>query len=644
MKRTDQSNFLSLFFLLVFLFGFSVYSQPTEKATYDLVILGGTPGGIMAAIAANRDGFKSLIIERNGHIGGLPANGLGATDIKTEAAVGGLFKEFIGRVEGHYISKYGKNSSQHKISKGGYRFEPSVAESVLTEMLKEHELIDVWKNYQFDVNTNNISIENRKIQSIIVFNRITGESKEVSGKIFIDATYEGDLIAAAGVEYVLGRESRNKYNERYAGKIYKYWGGPVGKGSTFEADDAIQAYNYRLCLTKDPENRIEIEKPEEYNREDYVSLIDDVLTGRNTSKLFQNYKKKNPDYSNKTTASVVADKPKIPGNPDGIQKVVNLVDLPNSKTDANNQHLAFISTDLPEENWPWPEADWEWRDNFAKRLKNYTLGLLWFAQNDEELPEWFRQECIGWGLAADEYVDNENFPRQVYVREGRRMKGQYFYTGKDVKPTGKNRRPPVHEESISAGHYSIDSHGVRKREPNRVHLDGFLSDHTEPFTIPYGVMVPKEVDNLLAPVPVSGSHLGFSTLRMEPTWMALGHAAGIAAATAIETSENVSDINIERLQLKLLRQGAVLMYFEDIDREHPAFFGFQLLGLKGIYDGWYAKPDKKVSRHKLREAIDKLGLKIENFKKNDLSRSEFAQIVFNEYFSKQLEKYQLGTD
>ena len=569
---------------------------------------------------------------------------MGATDLKTNAAVGGLFREFIDRIEKHYISEYGKNSTQHKTSHGGYRFEPSVAEKVLQQMLNEHELIEVWNNHQFDVASENISIENRKIKSITVKNRLKGNRKEISGQVFIDATYEGDLIAAAGVNYVIGRESKDEYNESYAGKVYKYWGGPVGKGTTYEGDNAIQAYNYRLCLTEDPGNKVAIKKPENYNREEYVSLIQDVITGRHTGYKFQKYRKNYSNSIGKSSLSENSSRPKVPGNPEGIRKVVNMVSLPNSKTDANNQHLSFISTDLPEENWPWPEADWEWRDNFAMRLRNYTLGLLWFAQNDKELPDWFKQECRAWGLAADEYQDNDNFPRQVYVREGRRMEGQYFYTANDARPVKKNQRPPIHEESISAGHYSIDSHGVRKREENRVHLDGFISQGTEPFTIPYGVMVPKEIDNLLAPVPVSGSHLGFSTLRMEPTWMAMGHAAGIAAATAIETSEDISKISVERLQIKLLRQGAVLLYFKDLDRTHPAFFGFQLLGLKGVFKGWYAKPNKKISRYKLNSSIEKLGLDKKNYESRELTRSEFAQIAFKEYFDRYLEIDHLGTD
>lgn len=221
---------------------------------------------------------------------------------------------------------------------------------------------------------------------------------------------------------------------------------------------------------------------------------------------------------------------KLPGDKWGIAKITNIVHVPNMKTDANNQHGVFVSTDLPEENWPWPTSSWEWRDKFAQRLREYTEGLFWFAQNDPELPAHFRKAAKEWGLSKDEYADNGHFPRQVYVREGRRFEGAYFFTANDAIPVTIGSRPPIHQSSITASHYALDSHAVRKREEGRVHLDGFLSYPSAVYTVPYGVMVPKEVGNLLLPVPVSGSHIGFSTLRMEPCWMAMGQAAGIASA------------------------------------------------------------------------------------------------------------------
>ena len=291
-------------------------------------------------------------------------------------------------------------------------------------------------------------------------------------------------------------------------------GGLPAEGSTGMPDNAVQAYNYRLCLTCDPEKRIPFPKPEKYDRDEYASLADDVWSGRNTQRAMVNV---TDEMMQKNREHIAAgNKTSIPGDNWGIWKISSLVTLPNSKADANNQHAAFISTDLPEENWPWPTSSWEWRDKFAERLKNYTLGLLWFAQNDPSLPEHFRLAVGQWGLANDEYTDNGNFPRQVYVREGRRFEGVYFFTAKDALPVSPGMRPPLHRTSVTASHYALDSHAARKREPGRAHLDGFISYPTAVYTVPAGVMLSHRIDNLLLPVPVSGSHIGFSTLRMEP--------------------------------------------------------------------------------------------------------------------------------
>ena len=281
-----------------------------------------------------------------------------------------------------------------------------------------------------------------------------------------------------------------------------------------------------------------------------------------------------------------------PGDVWGMAKVTSMTRLPNAKMDANNQHLALISTDLPEENWPWPTADWGWRDRFAQRLREYTLGLLWFAQHDKALPAHFREACLQWGLAADEYRDNGGFPRQVYVREGRRLEGCYFFTANDALPEAAGKRPPLHASSITASHYALDSHAVRKRETGRIHLDGFFSHPTAVYTVPYGVMVPRKVENLLFPAAVSGSHVGFSTLRMEPCWMALGEAAGTAAALAIDGRTDVRGIAVDSLQERLLRHGAMLVYLRDLKSDDPDYAHVQRLALQGFFPEWEAGPDR----------------------------------------------------
>lgn len=564
-----------------------LYATTLCAKNYDIVVVGGTPGGIMTAVAAAREGKSVAILERTSHIGGLPANGLGATDIATRNATTGLFREFTKRVNKYYIDQYGENSPQAKDCSDGFHFEPSVAERVFAEMLEEHnDRIDVLTGRQFDAEPCNLVMSDESIQTIYILNRINGEREKYSARIFVDATYEGDLGAAAGVPFRVGREGKNEFGEPGAGRAYEYWKSLPSEGSTGEADNAVQAYNYRLCLTNVPENRISIARPEVYDRNEYVSLVEDVWTGRNTLKSMINVTDSMLEANRRHIAS--GNPTMLPGDSWGIRKISSMVTLPNGKADANNQHAAFISTDLPEENWPWPTSSWEWRDKFAERLRNYTLGLLWFVQNDSELPEHFREAAKEWGLAKDEYADNDNFPRQVYVREGRRFEGMYFFTAKDALPVSEGERPPIHPTSITASHYALDSHAARKRETGRAHLDGFISYPTMPYTVPYGVIVPKTIKNLLLPVPVSGSHIGFSTIRMEPCWMALGQAAGTAASLAIDSRRSVQNINIQELQTRLIAQKATLVYFRDITPDDPRFPEAQRMALSGEKTGWNA--------------------------------------------------------
>lgn len=526
----------------------------------------------MAGIAAARRGHSVILLERTAHIGGLPANGLGATDISTRALAAGLFREFTGRVRDHYVRVYGADSEQVRVCSDGFHFEPSVGEKVLRELLAEHPSIDVRTHRQFDADSDNVEREGRRIRAVRVTDRRRGSIETYTAEAFLDATYEGDLAAAAGVPFSTRREGREDFREPMAGRVYQKWGdSAVGEGSTFAGDDTIQAYNYRLCLTAVPENRVPIEKPPGYRREEYVSLIDDLRLDR------------------------------MPGvhvrerEWDGIGRITNIVWLPNGKTDANNQHLAFISTDLPEENYAWPTADWAWRDRFAERLRNYTLGLFWFIQNDPDVPEPFRENARKYGLAADEYTDNGHFPRQVYVREGRRIVGEHLFLAHDALPAEPGGRPVIHPDTVATSHYPVDSHAVRKREPGRVHLDGFVSLHTQPYTVPYGVMVPKTLDNLWIPVAVSASHMGFGTLRMEPCWMALGEAAGVAAALAVKSGSPARLVPIDLLQRDLVEGGAMVVYFRDVSPDDPDFAAVQWLAVRGAFDGWDARLDEEIS-------------------------------------------------
>lgn len=537
---------------------------------YDVVIVGSTPGGIMAGIAVAQSKRRVVILERSLHIGGLPANGLGATDIATRGATEGLFTEFTRRIKQYYVDTYGENSPQVKDCSDGYHFEPSVAEQILLDMVGEHsDYLTILYQRQFDAEPSNAIKEGTALKQIKIKNRETNEIEIFSAQVFVDATYEGDVAAAAGAPYMLGREGKEEYDEPCAGKLYKRWRADEDPYySTGQGDNAIQSYNYRLTLTTDKSNMTTISKPETYNRTEYVSLIEDVLTGRNAG-------------------------PPDPMEFDGIGRITNMVNVPNHKVDANNQHAAFISTDLPEENWAWPTASWDWRDNFAKRLRDYILGLFYFAQNDKDLPQDFREKCNRWGLASNEYVDNDNFPRQVYVREGRRIRGEYLFTAHDSRSKRGSRD---HMTSITASHYNLDSHAVLKREPNRPHLDGFFGIWSKPYNVPYGVMVPLKVDNLLTPVPASATHIGFSTLRMEPCWMALGQAAGTAICVALDTGTSVRNVDILEVQRRLVDDGAVLTYYEDVTPSHAQYKALQFFALRGFLgDSYVANLSEQVS-------------------------------------------------
>ena len=544
----------------------------TDSSIYefDAVIVGGTPAGIMTGIAVARAGRSAVILERTAHVGGLPANGLGATDIHTKGATGGLFLDFVGRIKQHYSDNYGVDSQQVIDCAEGYRFEPRIAEMILLEMIAEQsENLEVRKMRQFDHEPSNAIKDGAVLTGIKIKNRDTGETEVYSARVFVDATYEGDLAAAAGAPYMLGREGTNEYGEPCAGKYYQRWTEPPDEYySTGQGDNAIQSYNYRLALTYNKSNMTQIEKPATYNRDEFIDLIDDVRLGRFAG-------------------------PPTPMEFDGIGLITNMATVPNQKVDGNNQHAAFLSTDLAEENWPYPTASWEWRDRFAQRLRDYILGLFYFAQNDPGLPADFRERCNRWGLASDEFTDTDNFPRQIYVREGRRIRGEYLFTAHDAL---SKRHTRDHMTSITASHYSLDSHACLKREEGRPHLDGFFAYRTTPYSVPYGVIVPLEVENLLIPAPASGTHIGFSTLRMEPCWMALGEAAGEAINVSLDAGTSVREANVIEIQRRLLAAGAVLTYYEDVAPGDAHYGALQYFALRGFLgDSYQANLKEKVS-------------------------------------------------
>ena len=428
-----------------------------------------------------------------------------------------------------------------------------MAEQRSVSVLKYHVLEEVIRNGE-------------QVTALRVKDRASGETRELRGKVFADATYEGDLAAYAGVPYRLGREGRADHNELHAGVVYQ---DPRTRtflaGTTGQRDDRLQAYTYRLCLTDDPKNRAYVEEPPPgYDRNLYAGYFDDIERG-----LLDNGRHANT-----------------------IVRAFSIAPIPNRKFDANMYPRA-ISYPFVEVNYGYPEADWAKREQISERIRNITLGLFYFMQNDPQVPEEHRKIALQYGLPKDEFHDSNHFPWQLYVREARRIVGEYTLTEHDLTLAPEADRPPIHADSVTAGEYPFDSMPVRKKaDEDKTILEGYLlvmRNITRPYQIPYRIIVPKKVEGLLVPVAASATHIGFSSIRLEPTWMALGQAAGTAAHLAIQRGEWLRDLRPERIQRLLLEQDQVLTYFNDLDRSDPAHAALQYFGTKGFFPDYYAR-------------------------------------------------------
>jgi len=506
----------------------------------DVVVCGGTPGGIAAAIAAAQQGRTVTLIEYHDHIGGMITSGLGKSDVENRAMIGGLFVEFTQRVKRHYVERHGAGSENVRLCHDGYYSEPSVAEAVLEAMLREQSKITVLKGWRLK----SAGVEAGALKSIVIVNRKSGGTRRLDARVFIDATYEGDLYAAAGAEFRVGRESREEFGEPHAGVVYfDYQTHEFLPGTTGAADDRLPAYTYRLCLTKDPANAHRMtEPPPGYDRTNYLGYFDDLKAGRLAGpKVLKPGRGYNPAHF------------------DTLVRALSVTDIPNHKTDVNinPRPLGFP---FGEENRGYIEGDDATRQRICERHRGLVLGLLWFLQNDPEVPEAHRKLANELHLPKDEFTDNAHFPWQLYVREGRRLIGEYTLTQHDI--TGKGQAATHQPDCIAVGEFPIDSFPVRKRQPgDTLVLEGYLGmlDYiTRPYHIPYRIMVPKKIDGLIVPVAASTTHVAFSSIRMEPTWMCLGQAAGVAAHLAIKHSVDLRKVPMSELQSALEAQGQVI--------------------------------------------------------------------------------------
>ena len=534
----------------------------------DVLVVGATPCGISAAIAAARCGSDVVLADVNDWMGGMMTNGLGRTDIGPRHTIAGIFREFIDQSYAHYVDTYGADSPQVKACSSGYYFEPHVSEGIFNRMVKAEKKIKLKYHYRPD----SVFMYKDRLYGVTFLDTDHNNKRvQVRAGVVIDATYEGDIAAMAGVPYRIGRESKEEFGEPYAGVLYMdHYGRMVLPGTTGEADKRVQAYNFRLTLTRNPENKVLPDKPKHYNRTEYLQVLESIEKGRIKT----------------------------------VQDVLNIEPIPNGKSDTNNMPKSLISTDLPEENYAYPEASYEMREKIIQRHKEYILGLVYFLQNDPEMPEALKAECRDWGFAKDEYPDNGNFPRQIYVREARRIWGLYNFTAHDAMLSPGMLRTPVHYDSIACGGYAMDSHATQKREKGRdVNLEGFfyLGGMTQPYQIPYRVMVPQRIDSLLVPGAASGTHIGFGTLRMEPVWIALGQAAGTAAHLARRLHCEPREVATSRLQTWLLANNQIITAFSDAQAPSDSLTkeqwqAMQFWGTRGFFDSYNAQPGEPITR------------------------------------------------
>ncbi|MDI9602726.1 MAG: FAD-dependent oxidoreductase [Acidobacteriota bacterium] len=524
--------------LALALLGAGAWAAPAGDL--DLCVYGGNSAGVAAAVQMARMGGSVLVLEPGRHLGGLTAGGLGATDIGNSAVIGGISREFYDAVIEHYRSTYGEDSPQLEACFGGFRFEPHVAEAIYEAMLAK-EGIPVWREAR---------LASARVRDGRIVEIVLEDGSRVRARVFIDATYEGDLMAAAGVSFTVGREPIHQYGEQYNGiqtgqsthqftiptSAYRYrdvpesgllWGiSSEGPGELGEGDNKLQAYNLRMCLTSDPDNLVPYEAPPGYDRSRYLLLARWLhLRG--------------------------------PEREEWRQMPYHSIPMPNGKTDTNNN--GPFSTDFIGSNYEWPEASYAERQAIYERHLHYQQGLMYFLANDPAVPLALRREAARWGLAADEFTDSGHWSHQIYVREGRRMIADYVMTDHDCLGT------VAVDDPVGMGAYNMDSHNVQRYVDDRglVKNEGDVQVRLPgPYPISYRSIRPKESEctNLLVPVAVSASHIAYGSIRMEPVFMILGQSAATAAYMAIEGGVPVQRVDYDALRARLDADGQVLSY------------------------------------------------------------------------------------
>lgn len=487
----------------------------------DVFVYGSTPGGVAAAIEAARGGCRVVLACPQGHPGGMAASGLSTTDAVRREIFGGLVVEFIRGVRDEYRRTLGENSPEWRLIHDGWYYEPSVAERVFDAMLaREAERLQFWRRHHLLA----AALDGDRVTHVEL-ETPAGERVRIEAKTFIDGTYEGDLAAAAKVPYRVGREGRDEYGESLAGIHYMNWktGEQIVTPDTGEPSLAIQAFCARSIFTTDPEKRIPFEKPAAYEQHlpDLLPLLDDFASGR-------------------------------------VRSIRLGAPLPGKKFQANGNIEALTSLNCPGVSWSWPEAERRHRERLARFHVDHAASYVWFLQNEPRVPEHVRDEWKQAGLHRDEFPDNGHWPWQIYVRQGRRIEGRARVTQHNFTVDAKTGRTPQVEHAIAIGEHSFDVHPCHDR---RYAVNGWMEGvlwyprkafgPAQPGQVPYGAMLPVRLNNLLAPVALSSTHVAMSVLRMEPLWMTTGQIAGRAAAAAQETGDDVANLDPDPLPRQL---------------------------------------------------------------------------------------------
>lgn len=562
----------SLLFLFTLFFSIAAAAEPARS--YDLAVIGGTPGGIACAVRGAREGLSVLLVNRHAHLGGILASGLGVWDSQWEGKRSPIYDETRAAFFEHYRTTYGEKSPQYRDAlpgKTGHtngRYEPHVAEHFLTDLVAREKNIAVLKGFI------PVAVERSgaMLKSVTLRAMRGAEERVVQAHTFADCTYEGDLAAMAKVPCRVSREARSEFDEPHAGLIFmrpvmqapdaetarlaalrdalklrKFSGfQQLMPQSTGAADDAVQACNYRTMLTTNPANRVPIVKPANYDPYFIKSL--EIFSGVES----------------------------IPGGKFGW-----------NRPQIVGRQTAYV------------EASWEERQRIMDEHWEATMGLLYFLQNDPTVPEVVRRAWLEYGLAKDEFADNGHRPYEMYVREARRIKGRAIYTEHDATLPAGLERAPAHADSVAMTEWYMDSHSCTPARIAGALEEGkaMLHQETFPGQIPYRCLLPQEVDNLLVPVCLSATHVAWGTVRLEPVFMQLGESAGHAAALAVQGRMTVAALDPDLLVRKLAASHTTISFFNDVDisSDLPQVIAAQYFGTRGFFASYNARLDAPLS-------------------------------------------------